>query len=413
MFTTKSNWSESEKYIVTIINNRNFLYEDEEDQRVEPYILPSIVTSKPEVIPIQKTLAISTALHPTVVGFIWLLSILLALLGIHLFEFGKIKPQPKRDIEFVLVDKPGTPRDPNTKNRADMNSRSGGINDPKRKVSMPSPAPAKTQRPSSAASSANKIIKKQQQQAAQNIKKTQQAQPKVQQQAPKPVQQPSNVSKPSPAKPAPPTARPSASPVSAPSPVEKPSSPFTVPVPSSAPVGKTLSTGPVGGTSATTGGSKTGGSQTAGSGAGTYAPRPSLSPSTGGGSGQLSRGTAGGGTGNVGNPGGGGGAPGIDALREPDFGPYMRELQRRIKLNWDPPKGNESKTVVLLFKIAKDGRLISCRVNKSSGLPSADQAALKAVELTAPFRPLPADFKGQSIDIQFTFDYRVFGASRY
>jgi len=91
----------------------------------------------------------------------------------------------------------------------------------------------------------------------------------------------------------------------------------------------------------------------------------------------------------------------------------MRELQRRIKLNWDPPKGNESKTVVLLFKIAKDGRLLSCKVNRSSGLPSADQAALKAVELTAPFRPLPADFKGQSIDIQFTFDYKVFGASRY
>ena len=60
----------------------------------------------------------------------------------------------------------------------------------------------------------------------------------------------------------------------------------------------------------------------------------------------------------------------------------MRELQRRIKMNWDPPKGNESKRVVLLFKIAKDGRLLSCRVNKSSGLPSADQAALKAVELT-------------------------------
>ena len=97
----------------------------------------------------------------------------------------------------------------------------------------------------------------------------------------------------------------------------------------------------------------------------------------------------------------------------PDFGPYMRELQRRIKLNWDPPKGNESKTVVLLFKIAKDGRLLSSRVHRSSGLQSADQAALKAVELTAPFRPLPADFKGQSIDIQFTFDYRVFGASRY
>ena len=88
------------------------------------------------------------------------------------------------------------------------------------------------------------------------------------------------------------------------------------------------------------------------------------------------------GSGNVGNPGGGGGAPGIDALREPDFGPYMRELQRRIKLNWDPPKGNESKRVVLLFKIARDGRLLSCKVQKSSGMPSPS-VSIGPVTLTA------------------------------
>lgn len=397
---------------MSLISKKSFLYEDEEDQNVEPYVLPTLVTSKPEVIPIKKSLAISTALHPTVVGLIWLISILLALAGINLFKFDKIKPTPKRDIEFVLVDKPGTPRNPHTKNRADINSRSGGINDPKRKVSMPSPAPKKQQKPSAAASSANQLIKKQQQQVRQQAqaKKQTTTQPKAQQPAVKPTQQPSAVNKPSPAKPAPPTARPSANPLSATTPVAKPSTPFAVPVPSGAPIGKTLSTGPIGGTSSS-GTAKSGGSGTSSGGSGAYAPRPSLAPSAGGGSGQLGR--TGGGTGNVGNPGGGGGAPGIDALREPDFGPYMRELQRRIKLNWDPPKGNESKTVILLFKIAKDGRLLSCRVNRSSGLPSADQAALKAVELTAPFRPLPADFKGQSIDIQFTFDYRVFGASRY
>ena len=211
----------------------------------------------------------------------------------------------------------------------------------------------------------------------------------------------------------PPTPRPSARPASAPTPVAKPTNSFSVPAPKTAPIGKTLSTGPIGGTSAPMGVAKSGAVGGPVTTSSAYAPRPSLSPSAGGSGGQLSRGASAGGTGNVGNPGGGGGAPGIDALREPDFGPYMRELQRRIKLNWDPPKGNESKTVVLLFKIARDGRLLSCRVHRSSGLPSADQAALKAVELTAPFRPLPADFKGQNIDIQFTFDYRVFGASKY
>ena len=399
---------------MTLISRHNFIDEDDTaEKNGSEYVLPKLVTSKPETIPIQKSLAISTALHPAAIFLIWLIVIMLSLVGIKLFEFNKIKLQTKKDIEFVLVDKPGTPRDPHTKNRADINSRSGGINDPKRKVSMPSPAPKKAQKPSSAAASANKLIKKQQQQVAKQItKKATQPQQK-QQTVTKNTTQPSTVNRPSPAKPAPPTARPSAKPVSAPTPVAKPSSSFTVPIPKGAPAGKSLSTGPIGGTSAPTGLSKSGGATARGTGSGAYAPRPSLAPSSGSSGGQLSRGSSGGGTGNVGNPGGGGGAPGIDALREPDFGPYMRELQRRIKLNWDPPKGNESKTVVLLFKIARDGRLLSCRVNRSSGLPSADQAAIKAVELTAPFRPLPADFKGQNIDIQFTFDYRVFGASRY
>ena len=396
---------------MSIISKNNFILDEEEDDNNGTYELPSLVTSKPEVIPIKKSFAVSVAMHLITPSFIWFLSIVLLLMGINLSLFNKIKPQPKRDIEFVLVDKPGKPRDPNTKNRADIDSRSGGVNDPKRKVSMPSPKPQK-QQPSAAAKSANQLIKKQQvQKQAQSAKKpVSQAQQKP---LAKPAEQSSAVNKQAPAKPAPPTARPSARPVAAPAPVAKPSTPFTAPVPKGAPVGKTLATGPIGGTSSPTGTAKSGTVGGPVTSSGSYAPRPSLSPSAGGSSGQLSRGTSSSGNGNVGNPGGGGGAPGIDALREPDFGPYMRELQRRIKLNWDPPKGNESKTVVLLFKIARDGRLLSCRVHRSSGLPTADQAALKAVELTAPFRPLPADFKGQSIDIQFTFDYRVFGASRY
>ena len=400
---------------MSIISNKNFILDEEDNEDFESYTLPALFTNKPEVFSIKKSMSWSAFLHVAVPALIWFISLVLLLMGINLSLFNKVKPQPKKDIEFVLVDKPGKPRDPNTKNRSDMDSRSGGINDPTRKVSMPSPTPQKQQKPSVAASNANKIIKKQQeqlkQQAVQKPKPQTQAQSKPVQ---KPAQQPTNVEKPSPAKPAPPSARPSARPVSTPSPVEKPSTPFNVPVPKAAPTGKTLSTGPIGGTSAPTGISRPGSTGGPVTSSGSYAPRPSFSPSaSGGSSGQLSRGTSTGGTGNVGNPGGGGGAPGIDALREPDFGPYMRELQRRIKLNWDPPKGNESKTVVLLFKIARDGRLLSSKVHRSSGLPSADQAALKAVELTAPFRPLPADFKGQSIDIQFTFDYRVFGASKY
>lgn len=117
------------------------------------------------------------------------------------------------------------------------------------------------------------------------------------------------------------------------------------------------------------------------------------------------------GSGTPGNPGPGnpGGRPGIDALKEPDFGPYMRELQRRIKRNWNPPRGNKSKRVVLVFKLGRDGRLLSLKVDAPSGNPESDHAALEAVKASAPFRPLPAEYRGNDVDIQFTFDYNVFG----
>jgi TonB family protein len=90
----------------------------------------------------------------------------------------------------------------------------------------------------------------------------------------------------------------------------------------------------------------------------------------------------------------------------------MRDLQQRIKRNWEPPKGEESRRVVLLFTIARDGRLLGIKVAKSSGLQTADKAAVNAVKLTAPFRPLPVEYRENSVDIQFTFDYNVFGATR-
>lgn len=85
----------------------------------------------------------------------------------------------------------------------------------------------------------------------------------------------------------------------------------------------------------------------------------------------------------------------------------MRDLEQRIKRNWIPPKGDSSKRVVITFTIGRDGRLLSKSITKSSGVPLADRAAMKAIELTAPFRPLPPEFKGSSVPIEFTFDYNV------
>ncbi len=109
------------------------------------------------------------------------------------------------------------------------------------------------------------------------------------------------------------------------------------------------------------------------------------------------------------SPGNPSGSPGINARKDPNFGPYMAELQRRIKRNWRPPRRNNSKRVILLFTIARDGRLLNLKVYKPSGERDTDKAAISAVQLSAPFKPLPRDVSGSSIDIQYTFDYNVFG----
>ncbi len=390
------------------------LIEDEDTEEISGYTTPVVIREKEEDS-LKKSLIISTLLHPAVVAVFCLCSLILTLLGIHIFTVDK--PQPKmKDIEFVLVDKEDTPINKNTPYRADRNSRAGGHHDPTRKVSMPSPAPSSAPAKSQASTPAPKAVSKPVQQ-----KQVQKPKPNVfeqmVQQATKPQKvEPQKPQAPAPkapqqAKPQPPTARPSIKPPMTPRPAAKPSSAFQVPVPKGGTSAGRYSTGPISGSGKLAQGSSSGG----GSSSRRYTPAPVLAPTGGSGSGSKLGRAGGSGSGGYGNPGPGNpnGRPGIDTIREPDFGPYMRELQRRIKINWNPPKGNESKRVVLLFKIAKDGRLLSCSVFKSSGLPSADKAALDAVKLTAPFKPLPAEYKGPSIDIQFTFDYNVFGATGY
>lgn len=247
-----------------------------------------------------------------------------------------------------------------------------------------------------------------------------------------------------------PFAQPTASPRSAPTPVPAPvsigkvgapaaPSPAIASLPSSssgtmpAPIASINTRGSSGGGGARSpvpvmGGGGGGSNSKGGSGSGpAAAPAPSRagSGSGGGGSGDSNgpslavapsvprasagSGGGGGGDGSEGNPDKGArpGKPSLSAQKDVDFGPYMADLQRRIKRAWFPPKGNESKRVQVVFKVHSNGTVSNLRLLGSSGLAIADQAALKAVQNAAPFRPLP-DGAPPDVDIQFTFDYNVY-----
>lgn len=88
------------------------------------------------------------------------------------------------------------------------------------------------------------------------------------------------------------------------------------------------------------------------------------------------------------------------------FDYYMRNVQKNIKRNWQPPQGTESKRIVVLFTLNKDGHLISSQLSKSSGSDVADMEAINAIKRTY-FESLPYGYKGTYVDISFTFDYNV------
>ncbi len=379
----------------------------DEDRATNQTNLPNLFQEEDELKPIMG-LTLSVATH--------VLFAVLFIMGAIIQSIVMVncpKPElPRNDIEFRLVQNESKPPiNKNTKIISDRDSRAGGIHDPKKMISEPSPSPSKAQ--AKASGPAQKKVKPQPiQEPSKQIAQQPKPQPKVQ---PKP--QPIAPSKPSVAK-APTAPKPAVKPTlkpqgaaapTAPKIATAPKSPFNVAVPSSkAPVGSTYR--PQGTPASGAGGGSSKG--TSGSGA-PSAPKFSSSGGTGGaGSGSsggkyASRGS--GGYGSQGNPSPGNpnGAPGIDAIRQPNWGPYMRDLEQRIKKNWSPPKGDSSKRVVITFTIGRDGRLLSHQITKSSGVPLADRAAMSAIELTAPFRPLPPEFKGSSVPIEFTFDYNV------
>jgi TonB family protein len=87
-------------------------------------------------------------------------------------------------------------------------------------------------------------------------------------------------------------------------------------------------------------------------------------------------------------------------VTEVDFGPFMADMQRRIKHAWSPPKGEESKPIVVIFTVHQNGDLTDAKVEKSAGSKLAEQAALKAIHDASPVGKLP-DGSTDTVSIQF------------
>ncbi|MGC1474882.1 MAG: TonB family protein [Terriglobales bacterium] len=97
-----------------------------------------------------------------------------------------------------------------------------------------------------------------------------------------------------------------------------------------------------------------------------------------------------------------------------DFGSqfawYVQAVQRKVTENWlkyeVDPGIREAKRVYLTFDIARDGHPSNVEIEQSSGVPSLDQSAVRALQRIDTFGPLPPDYSGSKVSVEFWFDYK-------
>ena len=316
----------------------------------------------------------SLASHVGIPILIVLVLVLISIIAhIDLLRFFQPPPPKPKDIEFVLTP-PNTPEkppiDPNTMNRAEKDMQAGGVNDPTKKVEIPRPE-TKASQPSQAAKPSPA--------KAASAPTPKPPEPKKPDPKPEPKQPP----KPQPPKPLP----------------EIPKTP--------APTAYRIATAPAPKKSIAPPSTKAFDMSSAlkvtrGSAASTPSQASQASQAS---AASVSS------TGSMGNPSAGNpkGPFGIDAKKNVDFAPYMNELQKRIRMSWKPPRGNETRRVVVVFTIHRNGEVSDIKIKESSKVAVADEAAIKAIKDISPFRALPAEYQRDKAIIDFTFDYNVFG----
>ncbi len=86
---------------------------------------------------------------------------------------------------------------------------------------------------------------------------------------------------------------------------------------------------------------------------------------------------------------------------------YIDTLKSRISSMWykslvSPGLRGKFITTVY-FKIYRNGRISGLEIEQSSGIKSLDLSALRAVENSSPFPPLPSDFPSRYLIVHFEF----------
>src|SRR5882672_5287735 len=86
------------------------------------------------------------------------------------------------------------------------------------------------------------------------------------------------------------------------------------------------------------------------------------------------------------------------------FAWYLSRVQAKVTERW-ANKAIPGQQPVAVFEINRDGRVTGLAIEKPSGNPYYDQAALRAITEAAPFPPLPPEFSGPVLRVHLGFNF--------
>lgn len=97
-----------------------------------------------------------------------------------------------------------------------------------------------------------------------------------------------------------------------------------------------------------------------------------------------------------------------------DFGSryawYVQAVQRKVSESWlkyeVDPRITEASRAYLTFDISRDGHVSNVQIEQPSNVPSLNQSAMRALQRIDTFGPLPAEYSGSKVSVEFWFDYK-------
>ena len=83
---------------------------------------------------------------------------------------------------------------------------------------------------------------------------------------------------------------------------------------------------------------------------------------------------------------------------------YMNAIVRKVTERW-VDRALQGRQPVALVEIGRDGQIRRLSIEKTSGNPYYDQAALRAITESNPFPPLPTEYKEPVLRVHFGFNF--------